>query len=70
MNNNHRLQMLYQKTDFNHHKICQLDGIFKCCKCKKNNTINVENNTLVQTCLFCGSPNILKKDITSIKNIK
>jgi len=33
---NHRLQMLYQKTEFNSHNICQLNGIFKCCKCKKN----------------------------------
>jgi hypothetical protein len=62
--------MLYQKTDFNNHKICQLDGIFKCCKCKKNNSIIVEKNTLVQMCLFCGIPNILKKDIINIKNIK
>ena len=63
MNNNHRHQLLYQKTDFNHHKICQLDGIFKCCKCKKNNSIIVEKNTLVQLCLFCGNPNILKKKL-------
>jgi hypothetical protein len=68
--NNHRVQMLYQKTDFNSHKICQLNGIFKCCKCKKNNNLMVESNTLVQLCLFCGTPNQVKKEIGLIKNIK
>ena len=58
-NTNHRLQILYQKTDFNHHKICQLEYIFKCCKCKKNNTIMANIN--VQSCLFCGTPNNIKK---------
>lgn len=61
MNNNHRLQMLYQKTDFNSHKICQLKTVFKCCKCKKNNSIMVEHNIFVQLCLFCGTPNAIKK---------
>jgi hypothetical protein len=60
--NKNRLQILYQKTVFNHHKICQLSGIFICCKCKKNNSIVVETNILVQLCLFCGMPNqIIKK---------
>jgi hypothetical protein len=59
--NTHRNQMLYQKTDFNASKICQLNGIFKCCKCKKNNTLMVELNNLVQLCLFCGTPNNVKK---------
>lgn len=68
--NNHRLQMLYQKTEFNSHKVCQLNGIFKCCKCKKNNSLMVDPNTLVQFCLFCGTPNQVKKEISSIKNIK
>jgi hypothetical protein len=58
---NNRLQLLYQKTDFNNHKICQLNGIFKCCKCKKNNNIFVEPNKLFQLCLFCGMPNDIKK---------
>ena len=61
MNNNNRLQILYQKTDFNHHKICQLSGIFKCCKCKKNNSVLVEPDKTVQLCLFCGMPNNIKK---------
>ena len=56
--NNNRDQILYQKTDFNHHKICQLQGIFKCCKCKKNNTVLVETNKMVQFCIFCGKKNI------------
>jgi len=68
--NNHRLQMLYQKTNFNSHKICQLNGIFKCCKCKKNNNLMVERAVFVQLCLFCGTPNQLKKEINSVKNIK
>jgi hypothetical protein len=61
MNNNNRLQKLYQKTEFNSYKICQLNGIFKCCKCKKNNSVMVEPNILVQICLFCGTPNHVKK---------
>jgi ribosomal protein S27E len=62
---NNRLQILYQKTDFNHHKICQLEGIFKCSKCKKNNTILAEAENKVQLCLFCGMPNLLKHIIES-----
>jgi hypothetical protein len=61
MNNRHRLQMLYQKTEFNNHKICQLNGVFKCCKCKKNNSVMVGPSILVQLCLFCGMPNNIKK---------
>jgi len=61
MNNERRLQLLYQKTDFNHHKICQLQSIFKCCKCKKNNTIMMNENLNIQLCLFCGTPNSIKK---------
>jgi hypothetical protein len=68
--NNHRLQMLYQKTEFNSHNVCQLNGIFKCCKCKKNNSLMVRPDSLVQFCLFCGTPNQVKKEINSIKNIK
>lgn len=68
--NNHRLQMLYQKTDFNASKICQLNGIFKCCKCKKNNSIMINQNNAVQLCLFCGTPNLVKKEFNLIKNIK
>jgi hypothetical protein len=62
--------MLYQKTEFNRHNVCQLNNIFKCCKCKKNNSLMVEPNTLVQFCLFCGTPNQVKKEISSVKNIK
>jgi len=61
--NNHRLQILYQKTDFNSSKICQLNNIFKCCKCKKNNSIIVDQNINIQLCLFCGITNYIKKDI-------
>jgi hypothetical protein len=68
--NNNRLQILYQKTDFNHHKICQLPGIFKCCKCKKNNTRIIDQYTYnVQLCLFCGTPNQIN-NIENKKNIK
>ena len=56
---NHKLQLLYQKTDFNHHKICQLNNIFKCCKCKKNNSVLTANS--LQYCMFCGTPNDTKK---------
>ena len=61
MNSNNRIQILYQKTEFNNHKICQLPGIFKCCKCKRNNSIMVAVNVLSQNCLFCGTPNNTKK---------
>jgi len=67
--NNNRLQILYQKTDFNHHQICQLQGIFKCCKCKKNNSVLIESDKTVQLCLFCGMPNNIKKEIETIKKI-
>jgi len=64
MENNKRKQMLYQKTDFNSHKICQLPGIFICCKCKKNNSYTITNvATFVQNCLFCGTPNYVKVNI-------
>ena len=59
--NNHRHQMLYQKTDFNNSKICQLNSIFVCVKCKKNNTILVKPDQKLQFCLFCGIPNSIKK---------
>lgn len=58
---NRRLQQLYQKTEFNSHKICQLTGIFKCCKCKKNNQIMVTVDQHVQSCAFCGTPNYVTK---------
>jgi hypothetical protein len=61
MNSNNRIQILYQKTEFNNHKICQLPGIFKCCKCKRNNSVMVAINVLSQNCLFCGTPNYIKK---------
>ena len=61
MENDKRKQMLYQKTDFNNHKICQLPNIFKCCKCKRNNNSIVLQNSLVQPCLFCGTPNYNKR---------
>ena len=61
MENNIRRQMVYQKTDFNHHLVCQLPNIFKCSKCKHNNTIVFQQGITVQNCLFCGNPNCIKK---------
>jgi len=58
--NDKRKEIIYQKTDFNNHLICQLPNIFKCCKCKKNNTIFIINN-FFQNCIFCGTPNYIKK---------
>jgi hypothetical protein len=63
MNNNNRFQILYQKTDFNHHKICQFKTIFKCSKCKKNNTIMIDEKLTFQLCLFCGTPNYILQKI-------
>lgn len=61
-NNSHRNQMIYTKTEFNHSNICMLSNIFKCCKCKRNNNIIVESNLLSQLCLFCGTPNYVKRE--------
>ena len=47
---------------FNNHLICQLPGIFKCCKCKRNNNTMVAPNVLSQSCLFCGTPNYVKRE--------
>jgi hypothetical protein len=60
--NNHRKQILYQKTDYNHSKISMFQNIFVCCKCKKNNTIIVEPKIFSQNCLFCGCPNYVKRE--------
>jgi len=57
--NNHRKQMVYQKTEFNNSRICQLPSIFKCIKCKKNNSILIEKEIKIQNCLFCGIPNFI-----------
>ena len=57
---NKRKQLIYQKTEFNNSAICQLPNIFKCSKCKHNNTIqNVK--FVFQLCLFCGNPNYITK---------
>jgi hypothetical protein len=55
-------QILYQKTEFNKHLICQLSTIMKCCKCKRNNNIMVPEGVLSQNCLFCGTPNYVKRE--------
>lgn len=60
--NDKRKEILYQKTDFNTHLICQLPTIFKCCKCKRNNNIVVCQTVLSQSCLFCGTPNYVKRE--------
>jgi hypothetical protein len=59
-----RKQMLYQKTNFNHHSICQLPTIFKCGKCKRNNSIIPNNTSVSQNCMFCGMPNYVKSPST------
>ena len=61
-NNDKRKQIQYQKTDFNSHSICQLPGIFKCCKCKRNNNVLVASGIPSQNCLFCGTPNYVKRE--------
>jgi hypothetical protein len=57
-----RKDIKYKKTEFNNHLICQLPGIFKCCKCKRNNNTMVPTNILSQACLFCGTPNYVKRE--------
>jgi hypothetical protein len=56
---NKRIQMANQKTEFNNSLICQFPNIFKCSKCKHNNSINNLTNHIYQLCLFCGNPNYL-----------
>ena len=67
MENYKRKQILYQKTEFNSHLVCQLPSIFKCCKCKRNNNIVVPENVLSQRCLFCGTPNYVKRENKNYK---
>jgi hypothetical protein len=62
MENIKQKQTIYQKTEFNNNLICQLSNIFKCCKCKRNNSIMVGINFLSQNCLFCGTPNYVKRE--------
>lgn len=58
---NNRAQLQTQQTDFGAHRICFLPGIFRCAKCKKNNTSVVTGTGAVfQLCLFCGTPNYIK----------
>ena len=52
-----RKQMIYQKTEFNKSLICMLNTVFKCSKCKKNNSIIISPDKKYQNCLFCGNPN-------------
>lgn len=61
-NNDKRKEIMYQKTDFNNHLICQFPTIFKCCKCKHNNNIIQTPHFLSQFCLFCGTPNYVKRE--------
>jgi hypothetical protein len=61
MNENQRRQQMYEKTEFNFSKICMLDNIFKCSKCKHNNTIYPKAGIIYQHCMFCGNPNYIKK---------
>jgi hypothetical protein len=68
MENNTRKQMQYQKTEFNSHLICHLQGIFKCCKCKKNNTTIPNQGSSQQNCIFCGTPNYVKGNDLQNKN--
>ena len=62
MENDKRKQILYQKTEFNNHKICQLPNIFKCSKCKRNNSCDLRIHAQAQLCLFCGNPNYVKRE--------
>jgi hypothetical protein len=61
MENIKQKQIIYQKTNFNSNLICQMPGIFKCCKCKRNNSVMVPATILSKNCLFCGTPNYIKK---------
>jgi len=62
MDNIKKTQTIYQKTNFNNNLICQMPGIFKCCKCKRNNNTMVPANVISQNCIFCGTPNYIKRE--------
>jgi len=58
-----------QKTDFNRWSISYLTEIFQCRRCKKRNTVSIEQNKLqhqfdykinYQHCAYCGNPNYIK----------
>jgi hypothetical protein len=61
MINNRKNILLYQKTDFNHNLITQLSNIYKCCKCKRNNSI-IDSTILSHNCLFCNTPNYINRE--------
>ena len=58
-NINNRKQLISQKTEFNRSLICHLPNIFKCSKCKHNNTVHISSQMIYQICMFCGNPNYL-----------
>lgn len=67
MVNNKRNIFINTKNDFNHYHISQLSNIYKCCKCKRNNSIlgDINNSNCGASylfCLFCGTPNYVKRD--------
>jgi hypothetical protein len=59
-----------QKTDFNRWSISYLTEIFQCRRCRKRNTVSIEQNKLqdriphhkinYQNCAYCGNPNYIK----------
>lgn len=58
---------LNQKNDFNSWSITYLSEIFQCIKCKKRNTIimdqicsSSDNKKNFQNCMYCGNPNYIK----------
>lgn len=58
---NKNKQLIYQKNEFNRSLICMLPNIFKCSKCRHNNTIQFQSTLISQKCLFCGNPNYIRK---------
>lgn len=62
MEKNARNEMRYNKTDFNNYLICQFSNVFKCSKCKRNNSITNQLESLSQNCMFCGNPNYIKRE--------
>ena len=61
MNQKQKDQIIYEKNIFNNSKIYVLSNIFRCNKCKHNNTIQKKEGVFFQNCLFCGNPNYTKK---------
>ena len=61
-NQNQKIQIrLKQLSKFNNANLNTLPQIFQCSKCKKYNSIILQQ-TLTQNCYFCNNPNYINNN--------